>query len=1129
MAEEPLKERSSSSPADIGLPEIPGYRIEETLGRGSTGVVYRATQLAVDREVALKVLHPDLAGRPRAVRRLQREARTAAKLAHPNIVSAIDMGQVGPLWWYAMELVVGESLAARLKRVGRLTEREALRVFTPLVDALDHAYRQSVVHRDIKPANILIDKAGRARLVDLGLAFREDDPLITSPGSTLGTPHYVSPEQARNPGQADTRSDIWSLGATFYHAVCGRPPFAGESVAEILSGVLYGRVTEPRELVPGLSRSLSLVLRKCLARDPAGRYQSPHDLLEDLERCREKRSVLVQPSALDPVRNNHPWRARAPWIAGGAALLALALWLARDVVAPAVRPSEAAISAAEPWAELEAVASAAARPGARPAPLLVELAALGPVSSRHRARYEELEEGLVKALREAQDGFIRRLGFEVDRLVARRDFKGALELLAPDGFAARAREELEVDSTQLRQLEARARPQELRERVGKELESYAAALSASVEEHVTKVLDPRVDNEQAAGRWRSAFEQLSIAPTELLQRADIVVAGLPDERIETLEGGLKDALALRRDALAREWTRQDGELADWVRAQARELEASLQARDLQGAAAGELAKLYQARAAELHLAPAEELINVSSLATQAVDAESARLVELERHLLEEDARAWLANEERQAAELQHQRRYREQAELWKRALERSWLAPVHGEVAVNLRGAELVAELLDRAARGVLALDGQRVAVLYGSIQLEGKVLAGSSPLLAGFSLVTQQLGTVALALRPVQGNATATPYVLAPDAIERFAGLSGSVSSTPDPSDRLARALLRYHEGAIDSALEGLPIDPTGDPVLDALASRLWNEANRKSGELRAQMEQRANEATQQAYVVLRLASEAVEPAERDAALRAIDKLLASWSDAQPPALESELRKRKAELGSAQAPDSDDFRARFGPTKATLEAGQFELAFAFGPNYEGRWSRGEWVADEKGWIARGAHERSELSVQSGWPELDLGPPIDLDEPLELALTFDQPMDSGDPQLLVVSLAGVHVALRGAQGSERARLQIRAGGPDELRQMVEEIDRTGRGSPSRFGGTLRGERYTLSIELSRKRGRAIVRLWGLDRTGTVFSGEILENQMLPAQNEAAPSVVVRSIEPVRIVEAKLRGRAVPFY
>lgn len=313
--EEPRREardETRRAERDMGLPEIPGYRIEETLGRGSTGVVYRATQLAVEREVALKVLHPDLVGRPKAVRRLQREARTTARLTHPNIVSAIDLGRTADgLWWYAMELVRGESLAERLKRAGRIGEREALRLFTPLVDALDHAYQAGVVHRDIKPANVLIDERGRARLVDLGLAFREDDPLITSPGGTLGTPHYVSPEQARKPESADTRSDIWSLGATFYHAVCGRPPFSGASVAEILSGVLYGRVRDPLELEPGLSRNLALVLRKCLTRDPAGRYQAPRELLEDLEHLREREPVGVEVRALDPLAREGGGRRRS--------------------------------------------------------------------------------------------------------------------------------------------------------------------------------------------------------------------------------------------------------------------------------------------------------------------------------------------------------------------------------------------------------------------------------------------------------------------------------------------------------------------------------------------------------------------------------------------------------------------------------------------------------------------------------------------------------------------------------------------------------------------------------------------------------------------------------------------------
>ena len=118
-----------------------------------------------------------------------------------------------------MELVEGVSLLRRIGERGSLTERECLRLFSPLCDALQHAHEVGVVHRDIKPANVLVDRRGRARLVDLGLAMGQNDPSITKTGSTLGTPHYVSPEQARDPSQADIRSDIWSVGATMYHAV----------------------------------------------------------------------------------------------------------------------------------------------------------------------------------------------------------------------------------------------------------------------------------------------------------------------------------------------------------------------------------------------------------------------------------------------------------------------------------------------------------------------------------------------------------------------------------------------------------------------------------------------------------------------------------------------------------------------------------------------------------------------------------------------------------------------------------------------------------------------------------------------------------------------------------------------
>src|SRR5688572_15554248 len=320
MAGDPLRAVRKEEP----LPQIPGYEIASFVGRGSSGVVYRARQLAVDREVAIKILHPHLARESRIVRRLQREARTTARLAHPHIVSAVDMGETDGRWWYAMEFVDGPSLAQRLRAEGRIREREVLRLFIPLCEALEHLWEHGVVHRDIKPGNILIDKAGGARLADLGLAVAEDDPSITGTGGTLGTPHYISPEQAVDPRKADVKSDIWSFGATLYHAVCGRPPFHGESAAEVLSGVLYSRITDPEELEPALSSRLALVLRKCLTRDATRRYQNPHELLLDLERVRERRAPKIQRSRLDPVQRRGDQARRVALTATGGLLVVLA-------------------------------------------------------------------------------------------------------------------------------------------------------------------------------------------------------------------------------------------------------------------------------------------------------------------------------------------------------------------------------------------------------------------------------------------------------------------------------------------------------------------------------------------------------------------------------------------------------------------------------------------------------------------------------------------------------------------------------------------------------------------------------------------------------------------------------------
>jgi serine/threonine-protein kinase len=310
----------------MDLPGIEGYTIDGVLGHGATGTVVSGVQIAVDRPVAIKFLHPELCSDKRAIIRLQREARAAARLAHPGIISAVDMGVSEGRWWYAMELVEGISLAERIEERGTLTEREAIRLFAPIVDALEHAHGMGVIHRDVKPANILIDGRGRARLVDLGLAWAETDPRVTS-GGTLGTPHYISPEQARNPSDVDGRSDIWSLGATLFHALTGRPPFVGDSVAEVLSGVLYQPMPDPRGLVPGLSKGISLVLRKCLSRDPNLRYRAPLELLKDLERLRERRAPKVRPEELEPLTHG-PGRTLRLVGVGVLGLVAAGGWVA---------------------------------------------------------------------------------------------------------------------------------------------------------------------------------------------------------------------------------------------------------------------------------------------------------------------------------------------------------------------------------------------------------------------------------------------------------------------------------------------------------------------------------------------------------------------------------------------------------------------------------------------------------------------------------------------------------------------------------------------------------------------------------------------------------------------------------
>ena len=280
------------------------YRIVRLLGRGGMGAVYLARDLALDREVAIKVVKTDSSARE-VHDRLRREARTAAKLSHPNIVPLHAFGEVEGMPYFVMGYVRGESLAARLRRDGKLPEEEARRIVADLAEALDHAHRQGVVHRDVKPDNVLLDdESGRALLTDFGVAKALGSETLTAVGSVVGTPSYMSPEQAAGRADIDGRTDIYSLGVMAYAMLTGRLPFEGKTAADVLTKHLTQEPPPLRSLLPTLPDSTVLAVERCLAKDPARRWPDARSLqvalgvteeprLPDTHRGVEGQGILV--------------------------------------------------------------------------------------------------------------------------------------------------------------------------------------------------------------------------------------------------------------------------------------------------------------------------------------------------------------------------------------------------------------------------------------------------------------------------------------------------------------------------------------------------------------------------------------------------------------------------------------------------------------------------------------------------------------------------------------------------------------------------------------------------------------------------------------------------------------------
>jgi serine/threonine protein kinase len=329
------------------------FELIEPIGVGGMAAVLRARDTQLDRFVALKILPPDMAADPENVSRFHQEARSAAKLDHENVARVFYCGEDQRLHFIAFEFVEGDNLRTILERRGRLPVAEALHYVLQVAAGLAHAAQRGVVHRDIKPSNIIITPTGRAKLVDMGLArsLEPQDKGLTASGVTLGTFDYISPEQALEPRDADVRSDIYSLGCTFYHLLTGRPPVPEGTAAKKLQHHQHVKPRDPRELVPGLPDEVAVILDRMMAKQPKDRYQSPEQLVHHLLLAGRKlgavanvpEGVLSVEAALPQPPGGRPLLFAA--LAAGLVVLLIVLLEVFNRTPPAPAPSPPAVQA----------------------------------------------------------------------------------------------------------------------------------------------------------------------------------------------------------------------------------------------------------------------------------------------------------------------------------------------------------------------------------------------------------------------------------------------------------------------------------------------------------------------------------------------------------------------------------------------------------------------------------------------------------------------------------------------------------------------------------------------------------------------------------------------------------------
>jgi TolB-like protein/Flp pilus assembly protein TadD len=339
------------------------YEILEKIGAGGMGEVYRARDTKLGREVALKVLLAEKAGDPDRRKRFLREATAVAALKHPNIVTIYSVEEDGDSVFLTMELVEGVALNERIPPHG-MNLAGLLDVGIPLAEAIAYAHSKGITHRDLKPANVMLDEAGRPKVLDFGLAkllepentpdgvTMADDISATAPGMVLGTAAYMSPEQAEGK-PADARSDVFSLGIVLYEMATGKKPFEGDTSISVISSILKDSPVPVSEVNHSLPNHLGRVVSRCLAKDPNRRYQMALEIKNELEGLREESSFGPTPvEALRPAGGGTP-KSRTPLFVAGAVVVALA------AVLGIWRPWQASVEQDTPSAAAPGVAASA--------------------------------------------------------------------------------------------------------------------------------------------------------------------------------------------------------------------------------------------------------------------------------------------------------------------------------------------------------------------------------------------------------------------------------------------------------------------------------------------------------------------------------------------------------------------------------------------------------------------------------------------------------------------------------------------------------------------------------------------------------------------------------------------------